>query len=304
MGTPEFAVDSLKKMYENYDVVAVYTKVDKPNSRGKKINYSPVKTFALEHDIPVIQPDSFKDAEVINTLKSLAPDLLVVVAYGKILPKEVLAIPKYGAINVHSSLLPKYRGAAPINMAIMQGEEKSGVSIMHIVEELDAGPVILAKESEITDEDTFLTLHDRLKDIGAEALLEACTLIFEGKAEPQEQDETKVSFVKPFKKEDLRIDWTKTQREIFNFVRGLNPFPCAYTYSQEKLFKIYALEEYNKKYEAEDGEIVDVVKGKGFVVKVKDGSLILKEVKPENKKVLSGSDIINGKYFNLGDKLC
>lgn len=226
------------------------------------------------------------------------------VAYGKILPKEVLAIPKYGAINVHSSLLPKYRGAAPINMAIMQGEEKSGVSIMHIVEELDAGPVILAKESEITDEDTFLTLHDRLKDIGAEALLEACTLIFEGKAEPQEQDETKVSFVKPFKKEDLIIDWTKTQREIFNFVRGLNPFPCAYTYSQEKLFKIYALEEYNKKYEAEDGEIVDVVKGKGFVVKVKDGSLILKEVKPENKKVLSGSDIINGKYFNLGDKLC
>lgn len=304
MGTPEFAVASLKKMYENYDVVAVYTKVDKPNSRGKKINYSPVKTFALEHDIPVIQPDSFKDAEVINTLKSLVPDLLVVVAYGQILSKEVLAIPKYGAINVHSSLLPKYRGAAPINMAIMQDEEKSGVSVMHIVEELDAGPVILAKESEITDEDTFLTLHDRLKDIGAEALLEACTLIFEGKAEPQEQDETKVSFVKPFKKEDLRIEWTKTQREIFNFVRGLNPFPCAYTYSQEKLFKIYALEEYNKKYEAEDGEIVDVVKGKGFVVKVKDGSLILKEVKPENKKVLSGSDIINGKYFNLGDKLC
>lgn len=304
MGTPEFAVASLKKMYENYDVVAVYTKVDKPNSRGKKINYSPVKTFALEHDIPVIQPDSFKDAEVINTLKSLVPDLLVVVAYGQILSKEVLAIPKYGAINVHSSLLPKYRGAAPINMAIMQDEEKSGVSVMHIVEELDAGPVILAKESEITDEDTFLTLHDRLKDIGAEALLEACTLIFEGKAEPQEQDETKVSFVKPFKKEDLRIEWTKTQREIFNFVRGLNPFPCAYTYSQEKLFKIYALEEYNKKYEAEDGEIVDIVKGKGFVVKVKDGSLILKEVKPENKKVLSGRDIINGKYFNLGDKLC
>ena len=229
MGTPTFALPSLEKLNARYELLSVFTKIDKVNARGNKIIYSPIKDFALANNLKIYQPENFKDNALIDEIRAMEPDLIVVVAYGKILPKEVLDIPKYGVINLHSSLLPRFRGAAPINAAIIHGDSKSGVSIMYVEEELDAGPVILQKETEISDEDTFLTLHDRLKDMGADLLVEAIELIKDNKVEPKVQDKNLVTFVKPFKKEDCKIDWTKTSREIFNFVRGMNPTPTAFS---------------------------------------------------------------------------
>lgn len=304
MGTPEFAVPSFEILNSEYDIVGAFTKVDKPNMRGKKIKFTPVKEYALEHNIPVFQPTTLKSKETQDLIRELNPDLIVVVAYGKILPKEIIDMPKYGVINVHSSLLPKYRGAAPINAAIIHGEKESGVSIMYIAEELDAGDVILTVKTEITDEDTFLTLHDRLKDIGAKGLLEAVKLIEKEEAPRTVQNHSEATFVRPFSKEDCRIDWSRSEREIFNFVRGMNPFPTAFTTCEEKIFKIYEVKENFETYEnGVCGEVVDIKKGKGFVVKVGNGSVILTQVKPENKKLLSGADIINGGMLKIGNIL-
>ncbi|MGY0393890.1 MULTISPECIES: methionyl-tRNA formyltransferase [unclassified Fusobacterium] len=304
MGTPEFAVPSFEILNSEYDIVGAFTKVDKPNMRGKKIKFTPVKEYALEHNIPVFQPTTLKSKETQDLIRELNPDLIVVVAYGKILPKEIIDMPKYGVINVHSSLLPKYRGAAPINAAIIHGEKESGVSIMYIAEELDAGDVILTVKTEITDEDTFLTLHDRLKDLGAKGLLEAVKLIEKEEAPRTVQNHSEATFVRPFSKEDCRIDWSRSEREIFNFVRGMNPFPTAFTTCEEKIFKIYEVKENFETYEnGVCGEVVDIKKGKGFVVKVGNGSVILTQVKPENKKLLSGADIINGGMLKIGNIL-
>ncbi len=304
MGTPEFAVPSFDVLNSEYEIVGAFTKIDKPNMRGKKIKFTPVKEYALEHNIPVYQPNTLKSEETQNLIKELNPDLIVVVAYGKILPKEIIEMPKYGVINVHSSLLPKYRGAAPINAALIHGEEESGVSIMYIAEELDAGDVILTVKTKITDEDTFLTLHDRLKELGAKGLIEAVRLIEKGEAPRIPQNHSEATFVKPFSKDDCKINWSKTEREIFNFVRGMNPFPNAFTICEDKIFKIYGVKENFKTYESGVcGEVVDIKKGEGVIVKTGNGSVILTQVKPENKKLLNGADIINGGILKVGDIL-
>ncbi|MGL4308220.1 MAG: methionyl-tRNA formyltransferase [Cetobacterium sp.] len=304
MGTPEFAVPSLDILRKKHEIVGVFTKVDKPNMRGKKIKYTPVKEYALEHNIPVYQPNSLKTEETFNIVRDLNPDLIVVVAYGKIIPNNIIDFPKLGIINVHSSILPKFRGAAPINAAIIAGEKESGVTIMHIAEELDAGDIILIGKTEIVEEDTFLTLHDRLKTIGAEELNKAVDLLEAGSAPRIQQKHEEATFVKPYKKEDCHINWDKNEEEIFNFVRGMNPFPTAYTLIDEKILKVYGVKKYGKIYEnGNNGEIVDVVKGKGFVVKVAGGSVILTEIKPENKKIISGADSINGGHLKIGDRL-
>ncbi|MGL5982165.1 MAG: methionyl-tRNA formyltransferase, partial [Cetobacterium sp.] len=278
MGTPEFAVPSLDILRKKHEVIGIFTKVDKPNTRGKKIKYTPVKEYGLENNIPVYQPASVKTEETFELVKELNPDLIVVVAYGRIIPNNIIEFPKYGIINVHSSLLPKFRGAAPINAAIIAGEKESGVTIMDIAEELDAGDIILKGSTPIYEEDTFLTLHDRLKVIGAEKLFEAVNQIEKGTATREIQKHEEATFVKPYKKTDCKIDWNKTEEEIFNFVRGMNPFPTAYTSHNEKVLKVYLVEKFNKVYEnGEIGEIVDSVKGKGFVVKVINGSVILTE---------------------------
>lgn len=303
MGTPEFAVPSLDRIRKKHEIVGVFTKVDKPNMRGKKIKYTPVKEYALMNNIPVFQPNSLKTEETFNQIKELKPDLIVVVAYGKIIPNNIIEFPKYGIINVHSSILPKFRGAAPINAAIIAGEKKTGVTIMDIAEELDAGDIILVGETNISEDDTFLTLHDRLKEIGAEKLEEAIDLIESGKAKRIPQNHEEATFVKPYKKIDCKILWENTPNDIFNFIRGMNPFPTAYTIHNDKILKVYSVEKLEKEYEGVYGEIVDKIKGKGFVVKVKSGSLILKEIKPENKKIITGSDSINGNLFKIGEIL-
>ena len=304
MGTPEFAVPCLDRMNKEHEVIGIYTKVDKVNKRGGKITYLPVKQYGLDNNIPIYQPSTLKDGTVEQEIREMNPDLIVVVAYGKIIPKSIIDIPKYGIINVHSSLLPKFRGAAPINAAIIEGETKTGVTIMYIAEELDAGDIILTGETEITEEETFLTLHDKLKEIGAETLSKAVKMIFEGTNPRIVQNHEEATFVKPFKKEDLKIDWNKSKEEIFNFVRGISPVPCAWTMDEDKLLKVYEVKKYDKVYEnGVNGEIVDKVKGKGPVVKVMGGSLIITSAKPESKKILSGADLLNGNFIKVGNIL-
>lgn len=304
MGTPDFAVPCLEILDKKHEIIGVFTKVDKINKRGKKIEYLPVKQYAIDKNIPIYQPNSLKDEETKNIIKGLNPDLIVVVAYGKIIPKDIIDMPKFGIINVHSSLLPRFRGAAPINAALMAGDEKSGVTIMYVAEGLDTGNIILAKETPITEEDNFETLHDRLKFLGAEALDEAVSLIEKGENESIPQDDSLATFVKPFKKEDLKIDWNKSKEEIFNFVRGISPVPCAWTMDEDKLLKVYEVKKYDKVYEnGVNGEIVDKVKGKGPVVKVMGGSLIITSAKPESKKILSGADLLNGNFIKIGNIL-
>ena len=303
MGTPEFAIPSLKAVSKNTDLKLIFTKEDKRNARGNKIIYSPVKQFGLDNDIEVIQPKRMKDEEVIAKIKEINPDLIVVVAYGKILPKEIIDIPKYGIINVHSSLLPKYRGASPIHSAILNGDKESGVSIMYIEEGLDSGDVILKETCEITEDDTLGTLHDRLKELGAIGLEKALKLIEVGEVKAEKQDDSKATFVKPITKEQAKIDWNNAKEVIFNQIRGLNPFPGAYTHNEKnENIKIYKSEKLEKEYDGENGTVVEMTK-KGPVVKVANGALRLLEIKFEGKKLQSGADIVNGRKMAVGEKL-
>lgn len=303
MGTPEFAIPSLKAVSKNTDLKLIFTKEDKRNARGNKIIYSPVKQFGLDNDIEVIQPKRMKDEEVIDKIKEVNPDLIVVVAYGKILPKEIIDIPKYGIINVHSSLLPKYRGASPIHSAILNGDKESGVSIMYIEEGLDSGDVILKETCEITEDDTLGTLHDRLKELGAIGLEKALKLIEVGEVKAEKQDDSKATFVKPITKEQAKIDWNNTKEVIFNQIRGLNPFPGAYTHNEKnENIKIYKSEKLEKEYDGENGTVVEMTK-KGPVVKVANGALRLLEIKFEGKKLQSGADVVNGRKMAVGEKL-
>ena len=303
MGTPEFAIPSLKVVSQNTDLKLIFTKEDKRNARGNKIIYSPVKQFGLDNDIEVIQPKRMKDEEVIAKIKEINPDLIVVVAYGKILPKEIIDIPKYGIINVHSSLLPKYRGASPIHSAILNGDKESGVSIMYIEEGLDSGDVILKETCEITEDDTLGTLHDRLKELGAIGLEKALKLIEAGEVKAEKQDDSKATFVKPITKEQAKIDWNNTKEVIFNQIRGLNPFPGAYTHNEKnENIKIYKSEKLEKEYAGENGTVVEMTK-KGPVIKVANGALRLLEIKFEGKKLQSGADVVNGRKMAVGEKL-
>ena len=303
MGTPEFAIPSLKVVSQNTDLKLIFTKEDKRNARGNKIIYSPVKQFGLDNGIEVIQPKRMKDEEVIAKIKEINPDLIVVVAYGKILPKEIIDIPKYGIINVHSSLLPKYRGASPIHSAILNGDKESGVSIMYIEEGLDSGDVILKETCEITEDDTLGTLHDRLKELGAIGLEKALKLIEVGEVKAEKQDDSKATFVKPITKEQAKIDWNNAKEVIFNQIRGLNPFPGAYTHNEKnENIKIYKSEKLEKEYDGENGTVVEMTK-KGPVVKVANGALRLLEIKFEGKKLQSGADIVNGRKMAVGEKL-
>ena len=304
MGTPEFAIPSLEVVFKNTDLQLIFTKEDKRNARGNKIIFSPVKQFGIDNNVEIIQPRKMKDEEVISKIEEVNPDLIVVVAYGKIIPREIIDIPKYGIINVHSSLLPKYRGASPIHSAILNGDTETGVSIMYIEEELDAGDVILKEYCEISEEDTLGTLHDRLKELGAIGLGKALKLIEEEKVQAEKQDETKVSFVKPITKEQTRINWNDAKEVIYNQIRGLNPFPGAHTFTETgENVKIYKSEKIDKEYEGENGTIVEIINKKGPVVKTSNGGIILLEVKFEGKKLQRGADIINGRKMTAGEKL-
>ena len=300
MGTSDFAMPSLKWIYENTDLQLIVTKEDKINARGKKIVLSAVKEFALENEIRYIQPSSLKDESVYNKLKEIDPDLIVVVAYGKIIPKNIIDLPKLGIINVHSSILPKYRGASPIHSALINGDDKTGVSIMFINEGLDTGDVLKIITTDITEEDDLGTLTERLAKLGSDALSHVVPTLIDKTYVATKQDDSLATLVKPIKKEEMKIDFSKTNVEIFNLVRGLSPHPCAYTIKNGENIKIYKVEKIDKDYQKPFGTVVELTK-KGPIISCKNGSILITSAKFEGKKVMSGTDIVNGRKLLLGD---
>ncbi len=293
MGTPDFAVPSLSKLIEKYGVTAVLTQPDKPKGRGKKLAYSAVKEEAVKHEIPVYQPIKLReDAELIQKLKDLKPDFIIVVAFGQILPKEVLDIPKYGCINLHGSLLPMYRGAAPIQWAVIKGEKVSGNTTMLMDVGLDTGDMLLKDEVEITDSMTAGELFDLLKVRGADLLVKSIDGIIDGSITPEKQgDET--FYAKPLDKNIASIDWNKSSIEVHNLVRGLNPWPIAYTSYNDERMKIFETEALKEDTSKEPGTIIDVSKN-GVKVACKEGVLLIKKVQFPNGKPLTIEQYING----------
>ena len=244
MGTPDFAMESLKAIYEaKFNIVGVVTNPDKPQGRGMKVSYTPVKKYALEKNIPIYQPEHIKNnPEMLKTIKKINPDVICVVAYGKILPKEILDIPRFGAINVHGSLLPKYRGAAPIQWAVINGDKTTGITTMYMDEGMDTGDMILKKEDFIEDNETTGMLWERLSKMGGELLVETLKKV-ENDIAPRTKQQGEASYAPMLNKEMARIDWeNKTASEIKNLVRGLNPIMGAYSYLDGKKLKIWKIE--------------------------------------------------------------
>ncbi|WP_456464629.1 methionyl-tRNA formyltransferase [Persephonella sp.] len=305
-GTPEFAVESLKALLNSkHQVVAVVTQPDKPKGRGKKLAPPPVKVVAQEHGIPVLQPEKVKsNKELYEELKRLEPDIFVVVAYGKILPKEIIELPKYKTVNVHASLLPEYRGAAPIHRAIMEGKEKTGVCIMEITEQLDAGDIYSCIEIPILEEDDITTVHNKLAKAGADLLVDVLNKIEKGEITKTPQEDSKATYAKPIKKEEGRIDWNRSAREIFNQIRALKVWPKAFANFRDKQVKILEAEVLDETATGNPGEVVQIIKGKGFVVQTGKGKILIKKLQFPNSKPISGDDAVKGYHIKTGEKLC
>ena len=300
MGTPDIAKGCLETLInEKRNIVGVVTQADKPIGRGKKMGMPPVKELALEHDIPVYQPIKARDEEFINTLKEINPDVIVVVAYGQILPKELLDIPKFGCINVHVSLLPKYRGAAPINWVIINGEEKTGVTTMYMNEGLDTGDIILQSEFALDDEITAGELHDIMMDEGAKLLIETLDKIEKGCAPRTPQNHEESSYAPIMNKALGNIDFSKTAKEIHNLVRGVNPWPSAYTTYDGKTMKVWKTKVLEETSNKECGTILKVDK-EGIRVATKDKVILLKEIQMPNKKRVEVCEYIKGNKIEEG----
>ncbi|KPI50256.1 methionyl-tRNA formyltransferase [Clostridioides difficile] len=300
MGTPDIAVPCLQKIIdEKYDILGVVTQPDKPKGRGKKLGMSPVKELAIENNIPVYQPIKARDEEFIDTMKSLNPDVVVVVAFGQILPKEILEIPKLGCINVHVSLLPKYRGAAPINWVIINGEEKTGVTTMYMDEGLDTGDMILKTEVNLDENITAGELHDKMMNIGAETLKETLKLIEEGTAPREVQNHEEFSYAPIMNKSLGNIDFSKNAMEIHNLVRGVNPWPSAYTTYNGVTMKIWKTKVLDEKSTKNAGTIIDVNKD-GIKVSTKDKVLLIEEIQMPNKKRMLVGEYIKGNTIETG----
>lgn len=297
MGTPDFAVPALKELINKYGVEAVFTQPDRPKGRGKKLAFSPVKEEALKHDIKVYQPEKLKDEkEMVEMLKEMKPDFIIVVAFGQILTKEVLDIPKYGCINLHGSILPMYRGAAPINWAIMNGERVSGNTTMLMDVGLDTGDMLLKDEVEITDNMTAGELYDILKERGGKLLVDTIEGLVNKTITPEKQsDET--FYAKMLNKEMAKIDWSKSAKDIHNMIRGLNPWPVAHTLYDGSTMKIFESEVINKNSKEENGKIISVSK-KGIEVSTGEGILLIKKMQFPNSKPLTVEQYINGHEVN------
>lgn len=295
MGTPDFAAASLKKLIDKkYDIAAVFTQPDKPRDRGMKLSYSPVKELALENNIPVYQPTRLRDGTATELIKSLDPDILVVVAYGRILPDDMLEVPKYGAINVHASLLPKYRGAAPIQWAVLNGDKITGVTTMYLASEMDTGDIIYTTETEIGEFETSGELFDRLMIMGAELLDRTLRDIEAGTAPRTPQDHSKASYVKMLDKSLSPIEWAKTPREVIKQIYGLQPWPVATAGLDGKVFKIYSAEYTQNKTDKAPGSVVSAGK-KGIEIACLDGETVLiTELQAAGKKRMKASDYLLG----------
>ncbi|MBQ8689653.1 MAG: methionyl-tRNA formyltransferase [Clostridia bacterium] len=305
MGTPEIAASCLERLIrDGHNVVATVTREDKPRGRGNVMTPTPVKLLSLENGIPVHTPKTLRGEEFAAILDEYAPDLIAVVAYGKILPPEVINYPKYGCINVHVSLLPKLRGAAPMQRAIIDGESETGVTIMYMDEGLDTGDIITARAFPITDTDDFESVHDRSAALGAEMLSETVTALLEGTATRTKQDSTLATYAAKIEKEDARVDFTLDARTLDRRIRGVTPIPGAFAYHGGKMLKILRAVPIDNTV-GTPGEVVSLdSSGDGsFTVACGKGGLKVLFVKPEGKGKMSAGDLIRGRKIALGDIL-
>ena len=300
MGTPDFASASLKKLIdERFDVVGVFTQPDKPKGRGMELCASPVKELALENGLPVFQPVKMRDGTALAQIKALEPDILVVVAYGRILPDDILAVPKYGAINVHGSLLPKYRGAAPIQWAVLNGDKITGVTTMYLASEMDTGDIIYTAETEIGEYETSGELFDRLKDMGAELLVKTLRDIDAGIAPRTPQDHSKASYVTMLDKSICPIDWNKTPREVLKHIYGLQPWPVATMELEGKTVRVFAAKYTDGKTEKVPGAVVSTDKG-GLEIACAGGeTLLITELQAPGKKRMGAEDYLRGHQIKV-----
>ncbi len=292
MGTPEFSVPILEGLIENYDVIGVVTQPDKEVGRSHAIKFSKVKEVALANDIRVFQP--IKIREDYDDIVKLNPDLIVTCAYGQIIPKVLLDLPKYGCINVHASLLPKLRGGAPIHRAILNGDMKTGITIMYMDEHMDTGDIIQSEEVLIDKNDTVGTLHDKLSIMGKELLLTVLNKYKDGNFPHVRQDDSEATYAPIIKREDELVDFNETSLDIYNKIRGLNPFPVAYATLDGKVMKLYASSIKDNVYTSKrNGEIVRVYSD-GIGVSTKDSEIVITEIKPEGKRKMSVKEYLNG----------
>lgn len=305
MGTPDFSVPTLNKLIESkHDVVAVITQPDKPKGRGKKMAYPPVKELALQHDIRVYQPSKVRDDSFIDILEAIQPDVIVVIAFGQILPKRLLELPPYGCINIHASLLPKYRGAGPIQWSIINGEKVTGITTMYMDVGLDTGDMLLKEEVDISSKETGGSLHDKLSLLGGNVLLETLNKIEDGRILRIPQDNAESTYAPMLDKSLGNIDWNKRAIDIERLIRGLNPWPTAYSYINGKLFKIWKAEVIDSDdNDFKPGTICEIIKNRGFVIKCGENSLLLTEVQLQGKKRMDAISFLNGIQVNIGQLL-
>lgn len=300
MGTPDFAVPSLQALIDaGHDVCAVYTQPDKPQGRKQILTAPPVKTLALEHDIPVFQPNTLKNEDEQARLRELAPEVIIVVAYGKLLPKAVLDIPPHGCINVHGSLLPRWRGAAPIQWAVIAGDEMAGVTTMQMAEGLDTGDMLLTYETKVGEKETAGELFDRLAQSGAELLTQ--TLVKLDEITPRPQDDAQSCYAHMLDKQMAVIDWSKSAHEIDCLIRGLNPWPIALTTLSGERLKVFAAEKANGN--GEPGTVLEADPKKGLTVACGEGALRLTEIQLVGGKRMKATDFLRGHSLEVGVKL-
>lgn len=300
MGTPDFAVPSLQALIDaGHEVCAVYTQPDKPQGRKQILTAPPVKTLALEHDIPVFQPNTLKNEDEQARLRELAPEVIIVVAYGKLLPKAVLDIPPHGCINVHGSLLPRWRGAAPIQWAVIAGDEMAGVTTMQMAEGLDTGDMLLTYETKVGEKETAGELFDRLAQSGAELLTQ--TLVKLDEITPRPQDDAQSCYAHMLDKQMAVIDWSKSAHEIDCLIRGLNPWPIALTTLSGERLKVFAAEK--AAGNGEPGTVLEADPKKGLTVACGEGALKLTEIQLVGGKRMKATDFLRGHAIEVGTKL-
>lgn len=310
MGTPHFAVPSLAMLLERgYNVVAVVTQPDRPVGRKRELTPPPVKAYALERGLPVLQPEKLRSPEGVAAVTELAPDLIVTAAYGQILPKSVLDLPLHGCLNVHGSLLPKYRGGAPIQRSIINGETVTGVTLMYMAEGLDTGDMIAKVEVPIGDDDTAGTMFEKLSVAGAELLGDWLPKIVAGVAPRVPQDDSQSSYAPNLSRDDERLDWSSASRELFNRVRGLNPMAGGFTQLSGEVFKVWRCEvptaedaKLKPDWAAQEPGAVLETNARGIRVRTGDGSIVLAEVQPAGKKALSAAEYARGARLASGTK--
>ncbi|APH07065.1 methionyl-tRNA formyltransferase [Bacillus weihaiensis] len=302
MGTPDFSVPILRSLIkEGYDIVGVVTQPDRPKGRKKTLTPPPVKVEAEKNQIKVLQPEKIRHE--LEDVLALEPDLIVTAAFGQILPKELLDAPKFGCINVHASLLPELRGGAPIHYSILEGKDKTGITIMYMAEKLDAGDILTQVEVEIEERDTVGSLHDKLSKAGVKLLLETIPPLLEGKLSPQKQDDSKATFASNIKRDQEKVDWKKPGETIYNQIRGLNPWPVAFTTFDKQVIKLWWSEKMESQNDSPPGTIIGIDKD-GFVVATGNSTAIkITELQPSGKKKMTGEDYLRGTNISVGDKL-